>query len=224
MPPGVWTVTRGRRTALVAFAGTGLLIAVAWIVSRQPGPAEPPESVAPSRVVEPVPRGEPPPRDSARDSGSGDDAAPAWTVADIDAVDPLLVPVYKETVEDAVLMSLPEGMGAWSVGDRIVIPVPQLDAVYTPVIDGVETALGINRSYVGRLTDGEFPYSFVITVGERNTFAHLGTPQGTYELVGNTRLAWLMPTANMDQHVDYSKPDYFIPEEPGRPRLEGRRE
>ena len=71
--------------------------------------------------------------------------------------------------------------------------------------------LGNNRSYVGRLIENDVPYSFMITVGQRNTFANLSTPQGSFELIGDTELAWLMPVANMDPHVDYGQPDYYIP-------------
>ena len=135
----------------------------------------------------------------------------AWQPLEIDAVEPERIPQYKEIVEGRVLVELSTGMWSWGVGDRITLAVPQIGAVYNPVIDRVETALGNNRSYVGRLTEDEFPYSFVITVGQRNTFANLSTPQGSFELVGDTQLAWLMPVANMDQHVDYSQPDYYIP-------------
>ena len=135
----------------------------------------------------------------------------AWQPLEIDLVEPERIPEYKEIVEGRVLVELSTGMWSWGVGDRITLAVPQIGAVYNPVIDRVETALGNNRSYVGRLIEAEFPYSFVITVGQRNTFANLSTPQGSFELVGDTQLAWLMPVANMDQHVDYSQPDYYIP-------------
>ena len=135
----------------------------------------------------------------------------AWQPLEIDAVDPERLPEYKEIVEGRVLVELSTGMWSWGAGDRITLAVPQIGAVYDPVIERVETALGNNRSYVGRLIEAEFPYSFVITVGQRNTFANFSTPQGSFELVGDTELAWLMPVANMDQHVDYSQPDYYIP-------------
>ena len=135
----------------------------------------------------------------------------AWQPLEIDSVDPERIPEYKDIVEGRVLVELSTGMWSWDAGDRISLAVPQIGAVYNPVIDRVETALGNNRSYLGRLIEAEFPYSFVITVGQRNTFANLSTPQGSFELVGDTQLAWLMPVANMDQHVDYSQPDYYIP-------------
>ena len=135
----------------------------------------------------------------------------AWQPLAIDSVEPERLPEYKEIVEGRVLVALSTGMWSWGEGDRITLAVPQIGAVYEPVIERVETMLGNNRSYVGRLIEDDFPYSFVITVGQRNTFANLSTPQGSFELVGGTELAWLMPVANMDQHVDYSQPDYYIP-------------
>ena len=137
----------------------------------------------------------------------------AWHPLAIDSVDPQRLPEYKEIVEGRALVELSTGMWSWGEGDRITLAVPQIGAVYEPVIERVETMLGNNRSYVGRLVENEFPFSFVITVGQRNTFANLSTPQGSFELVGDTELAWLMPVANMDQHVDYSQPDYYIPGE-----------
>ena len=139
----------------------------------------------------------------------------AWVPVDIGAVEPDRVPIYKEVIEGRVLVTLEPDMWTWDVGEKISIEVPQIGETYESVIDRVETGLGVNRSYIGHLIDDDRPYSFVITVGERNAFAHLSTPEGSYELVGNTEFAWLMPTANMDQHVDYSKPDYFIPGESG---------
>ena len=143
-----------------------------------------------------------------------------WRPVDPRTVNPSRIPAYKEEVEGAVLVALDEAIGTWRVGDEIVIAVPQIDALYRPTIARLETRLGNNVSYVGRLLDGPIPRSFVITVGERNTFANLSTPEGDYELVGNTELAWLMPVANMDKHVDYSQPDVFITggdEGPARP-------
>ncbi len=137
-----------------------------------------------------------------------------WVAVDPESVDPNRIPSYKETVMDAVLVALDEDMWAWQAGDAIMLTVPQIGVSYDTVIDRVEVGLGNNRSYVGRLMEGELPYSYLITVGDRNAFAYLGTPDGSYELVGNTELAWLMPTANIDQHVDYSKPDFFLVEPP----------
>ena len=116
----------------------------------------------------------------------------AWQPLAIDSVEPERLPGYKEIVEGRVLVELSTGMWSWGEGERIALAVPQIGAVYEPVIERVETMLGNNRSWC---------------------CVNLSTPQGSFELVGGTELAWLMPVANMDQHVDYSQPDYYIPGE-----------
>ena len=68
------------------------------------------------------------------------------------------------------------------------------------------------RSFLGVLHEGS-GRRFVITVGPGATLAYIPTPQGTYELVAEGRYGWLMPSVNMDADVDYSTPDYFIPED-----------
>ena len=140
-------------------------------------------------------------------------AVSGWVAADLTTVDPHEVPRYGDTTKDSVLVALAKEMWTWEAGDQIILTVPQIGENYVTTIDHVEVGLGNNRSYAGRLIEGAFPHSFLITLGDRNAFAFLGTPRGSYELVGNTELGWLMPTANMDQHVDYSKPDFYIIEQ-----------
>ncbi|MDE0680153.1 MAG: M12 family metallo-peptidase [Gammaproteobacteria bacterium] len=90
--------------------------------------------------------------------------------------------------------------------------MPQLGAIFEGIVERLETDSYGNVSYVGLLTEADGrDYRFIITAGARNTFAHITTSRGTYELVAKGELGWLMPTAGMDQHVDYSVPDYIIP-------------
>ena len=136
-----------------------------------------------------------------------------WTAIDEGTVAEL--PAYKETVRDRVLVRIAGLPAEWRVGQRIAVPIPQLDETFTPVIERVKPGPNGTRSYIGSLT--EVPgrvHRFTITVGPRNTFAHLSTPDGTYELVATGELGWLMPAANMDRHVDYSVPDVVFPEGP----------
>ena len=136
-----------------------------------------------------------------------------WTAIDERTVAEL--PAYKEVVQDRVLVRIVDVPGRWRVGQRIAVPIPQLNEVFTPVIERIQSGPDGTRSYIGTLTEfaGRI-HRFTITVGPRNTFAHLSTPGGTYELVATGELGWLMPTANMDRHVDYSVPDFVYPEEP----------
>lgn len=130
---------------------------------------------------------------------------------DVDDIHDSLIPKYKEEVEGAILVELHEDMHQWQEGDQITIVVPQSQQQFSGTIDKASTMLGNNRSFTGKIADSENSYSFLITVGERNVFANFRTSQGSFELVGNVQYAWLMPTENMDLHVDYTQDDFFIP-------------
>ncbi len=156
---------------------------------------------------------EPPGGAVGADETAAFDPGALWQPIDESSVAEL--PVYKEFVQDRVLIRVTDAATAWRVGQSIPIPIPQLDQVYTPVIERIESAPGGVRSYSGTLTAAAGrAHRFTITTGPANTFAHLSTPFGTYELVASGELGWLMPAANMDQHVDYSVPDFVIPEGP----------
>ena len=140
----------------------------------------------------------------------------AWVVVDPASV--IELPPYKEVVAGRALVRVSEALRLGTMTDRVVLAVPQLAQVYEGVIEEVDVDPWGNVSYVGLLRDlDDRDYRFLITAGALNTFAHIGTSRGTFELVATDgELGWLMPTANMDQHVDYSKPDYYIPGEKGQ--------
>lgn len=152
------------------------------------------------------------PAETASQPAAGADSA--WVIVDPDSADEL--PPYKEVVPGRALVRVSEALRMGTTGDSLQLEVPQLGRTFDGVVEKVDTDPYGNVTYVGLLTEADGrDYRFIITAGARNTFAHLGTSRGTFELVATKDdLGWLMPTANMDQHVDYSKPDYLIREEP----------
>ena len=206
---GLWAV--GGATLLIA-----TLVYVAWQSQERPEPNGAPASpmaVGDEFTLETdAPAGSVTAEESVQ---MGFDAL--WTVIDEESVSE--VPEYKEVVQDRALVRIADDTGGWRVGQRIAVPIPQLNEIFTPVIERIQLGPNGTRAYVGTLTMAAGrAHRFTITVGPRNTFAHLSTPDGTYELVATGELGWLMPTANMDRHVDYSVPDFVHPEEP--PSLE----
>ena len=157
--------------------------------------------------------------DSARDVR--EQAAPAvalpaghtaWQVIDPKSVDEL--PEYKEVVPGRALVRISEALQDWQESDEVMLAIPQLGGSFDGVVEQVDDDLWGNRSYTGLLKEPNGrDYRFVITVGPENVFAQLGTSRGTFELVASDGMGWLMPSRNMDQHVDYSQPDYYIEEE-----------
>lgn len=142
----------------------------------------------------------------------------AWQVIDPESVDEL--PEYKEVVAGRALVRISEVLQDWQEGDEVLLAIPQLGGSFDGVVERVDDDLWGNRSYTGLLKEKNGrDYRFVITVGPENVFAQLGTSQGTFELVASDEIGWLMASRYMDQHVDYSQPDYYIvedgPSDPG---------
>ena len=167
--------------------------------------------------------------DARRDSLVGSDSVPeareavsaagpqsavnrAWEVLDPETVDEL--PEYKEVVPGRALVRISDSLSGWQEGDEVLLEIPQLGGSFDGLVERMDEDLWGNTSYTGLLKEANGrDYRFVITVGPENVFAQLGTSRGTFELVASNEMGWLMPSSNMDQHVDYSQPDYYIVEE-----------
>ena len=143
----------------------------------------------------------------------------AWALADQNAVAPERLPPYQETYTDARLVSLAGGLGNWSAGSRVFFDIPHTGERLESVIERVESGLAGNISYIGRVDRDDALHRVVVTVGARNAFAFIDSGQGSYELVGNREFGWLMSTAGMEQHVDYSKSDIYPLEDRERDEL-----
>ena len=91
----------------------------------------------------------------------------------------------------------------------------------TVVLEKIETHINGIKTITAASLDNSA--NLLVTIGQKSTFANISTPRGSYEFVGNTTHGWLMPSANMDQHVDYTKPDYVITEIKPRISVEGAR-
>ena len=101
----------------------------------------------------------------------------------------------------------------WRVGDRMAIALPQLGEVYESTIDRIDEGPGHARSARGMIVgaDGEHR-RVVVTVGPGRVFAYVDTDEGPYELVADARVGWLLPSSSMLAGIDFSKPDYLLPE------------
>ena len=225
-PPGLHNIGRaGEGAAMlgssvasrsVAIVGAAVIVALVLHLLTADRTGGPVANAPPAtQATEDVPSATPPAatgRDRTAIIQNTEDG-PAWTPVDLAQVDPNRLPRFEEAVDARVLVALADRIGAWEVGRRIAVPVPQTDRVFSAVVERIERGLGSNRSYVGSFAEFPSPYSFVITVGERHTFATLGTPDGVYELVGNGEFAWLMSLDDLPHLSDYSQSDYLTAEE-----------
>ena len=151
--------------------------------------------------------------DASALAGTGD--LPLWEVVD-EAVDPLPRFSTRWSVEGRVLVNVSTATsraGAWRIGDRLTLPLPQLGAVYRPRIEHIDDGPGPSRSVLGKVrSDDGLRRRFVVTVGPAHVLAYIDTPQGPYELVGDREFGWLLPTSSMMTGIDHSEPDYVLPD------------
>ena len=122
------------------------------------------------------------------------------------------IPGYTKEIEDAVLVDIDVArLGRLEIGDAITIFIPQLDKSFSGTVSEIKSYPKKVKVLKGSMGFEPLKYSFVITLGQKNTFANVYTPSGSYELVGNSEHGWLMPSVNMDKNVNYDEPDYILP-------------
>ena len=153
------------------------------------------------------------------DSPTPAPADPAlWEALDENSVPRLPEYAPEWSTERRVLVNTAPALAAasgWRVGDRLTLPVPQLGAVYRPLIVEIDDGPGGSRSVLGKVRgDDGRDRRYVVTVGPAHVFAYIDTPQGPYELSGGRELGWLLPTSSMMAGFDFSEPDYILPETP----------
>ncbi|MYE84044.1 MAG: hypothetical protein F4X36_19805 [Gammaproteobacteria bacterium] len=194
----------------------GLLVGVAVIAVWPPDPTGvPPGTHAPADkppAVERAPSAQPPPEPAAPTSTD----TPLWQALDESTVPTLPDYAPEWSTEDRVLVRTSPAMaaaGGWRVGDRITLPVPQLGAIYRPLIEEIDDGPGGSRSVLGMIRgDDGRDRRYVVTVGPAHVFAYIDTPRGPYELSGGRELGWLLPTSSIMAGFDFSEPDYILPE------------
>lgn len=154
-----------------------------------------------------------PPLPAGPSAGS---SVPLWRVLDerVADVKPPYPADWSETGRALVdVSSAARTASAWRVGDRVLMQLPQLGVAYEGGIERLDEGMGHSRSARGWATGADgLERRFVVTVGPTRVLAYIDTPYGSYELVADTRLGWLLPSASMLAGWDFSKPDYILPE------------
>ncbi len=133
----------------------------------------------------------------------------SWARVDETTVQESEIPSFPRVVVDRALVRINDSVRAMVEGHEIQFPIPQRGIV----LHGEVTEVGgppRARSIKGEVDDEGTKYPFVLTLGRGSTFATITTSTGNYELYANLTYGWLMPSANMDDHVDYSLPDHFV--------------
>ena len=153
----------------------------------------------------------PEPARSGRSKDDIEDVQALWTAVDEGTVVDLPHYASQWSVEGRVLVSVSDVASAaanWRIGDTLALPVPQIGAIYRPVIEEIDDAVGA-RAVLGRISgDDGRRRLFVVTVGPSSLFAFIDTPRGSYELLADHRHGWLLPSSSMKAGWDFNEPDF----------------
>ena len=199
-----------RLVALAVLIGAAL----AWYAGQRPantlyGTGSPPK--------EPTVSTQPPAQSRPAAPAPVSSKPPIWQVVDEWQVDRL--PEYGKlwSKEGRILVrvaSLYAESRTWRVGDTLRMVLPQLRAVYNPTIEMIDDGPGDSRAALGWFTDaGGAPRRVLVTIGPTSAFAFIDTQAGSYELYAVGDHGWLLPSASMMAGVDFSVPDYIVPED-----------
>lgn len=209
-----------RRTVIAAVAAAGVLTALVIALSELLGAPDTGGTVgAPVEPVgRPSPFGEAPAGGTLQPAGRPPgEPVPLWRVVDEGEVE--ATPPYSESWSEAgrVLVDVTAAASqarAWRVGDHLAVEMPALGGIREWTVEGIGEGFDArSRSVRGWIdTGGEWPRRIVVTVGPGRVLAYIDTPQGPYELTGNARLAWLLPSSSMMAEIDFSEPDYILPD------------
>ena len=134
----------------------------------------------------------------------------SWKPVDESSVPADQLPTHSADVEGRVLVELSSALWSKVVGDTVQFSIPQQEVVLSGKLTKIDTTIAHTRILEGTLEDGSQEYSFVLTLGDKNTYAHVNTAKGSVELVGTRTYGWLMESANIAPDVDFSLPDHFF--------------
>lgn len=209
-----------RKTILLAVATTSAVMAlgVSLALTLWPAPGGREMVEPPAAAVEQWPsvRVAPSMSDAVPD-GRRSGPAPLWRVIDPGSAEG--TPPYPESWSETgrVLVDVTAAASradAWRVGDRLAVELPASGGLREWTVERIDAGLdGRSRSARGWIDNPDArPRRIVVTVGPGRVLAYVDTPAGPYELTGNARLAWLLPSSNMMAGVDFSRPDYMLPD------------
>ncbi|MYI77669.1 MAG: hypothetical protein F4077_07935 [Gammaproteobacteria bacterium] len=143
----------------------------------------------------------------------------SWKPVDESSVPEDQIPIHSSDVDGRVLVELSSKLWSKVVGDGVQFAIPQQEVVLMGKLTKVDANIAHTRILEGTLEDGSQEYSFVLTLGDKNTYANINTAKGSVELVGTRTHGWLMESANIAPDVDFSLPDHFFVDPDPRDRI-----
>ena len=146
------------------------------------------------------------PQDEPQDDGI------IWQELPRDANIPPVTSFNHEEYPNAALLDISELRKTdWFVGQEVTFMIPQTGYVLTTQVEEMKEpypGIQVVLSY----PDETFANHMLVTIGRKNTFVNLFTPEGEFEMVGNEQHGWIVASSELPGPTE---DDYIILPPPG---------
>ena len=105
-----------------------------------------------------------------------------------------------------------QDLSNYAVGDEIALLIPQENRWYQSSVAQVNTTSAGNRVLTGFLDIDDNQHRFTFTVGRLQTFGTIQTNRGFYQLQVRGGQGFIISTRKINEKLDFSVPDYVLPE------------
>lgn len=112
------------------------------------------------------------------------------------------------------------GIDRLQPGESFAYYIPQEDRRYGARVAEVSVSASGNRIVAGFSRQEGVDYRFLFTVGRQQTFGTIYTPAGRYQLETRSGLGTIISGQTISEGLDFSQPDYVIPDPRPEPALE----
>ena len=115
---------------------------------------------------------------------------------------------WQNVPDEAQFVKLNHDFDDWLLGTPVAIYIPQIDTTYHSTVDRiVPNELGATTIYAKPTKEEPVFRRLILTFDETNAMAFVLTHNGSWELVGEHGIGWLVSTQALKMKQDYSKPD-----------------
>ena len=122
--------------------------------------------------------------------------------------EPSTIERHEEVPAEAVYVSLYDEFDKWLIGSKVVVEIPQTQALYQAVVHRMELDdFGNQRIWAEPDHDEEEFSQLILTVSDNQILAYVSTAKGNYEMTGTSDGGWLVPTQVLQANIDTTKKD-----------------
>ncbi|MYD42522.1 MAG: hypothetical protein F4W90_01360 [Gammaproteobacteria bacterium] len=115
---------------------------------------------------------------------------------------------WSHVPEHAVFVNLNRQFEQWLLSTPVTIEVPHIDASFEALIERIERNSPKSTTIYGIPSENEEElHRLIVTFSENRTLAYISSARGSWELVGDREIGWIVATIDLKKSQDYSETD-----------------